>query len=89
MTNQNLLAPASNPVARAVKNIKGGYSGIARLCGVTPAAVMRWASSGMPRTESTGETNYSVLIAAALPGIVSEQELRESRRLIKLALKAG
>jgi hypothetical protein len=44
--------------------IKGGVARCAKACGVTPEAVKRWLKKGLPRTETTGETNYAEIIAS-------------------------
>ncbi|MCR4303180.1 MAG: hypothetical protein NUV63_02985 [Gallionella sp.] len=50
-------------LAEAVK-ILGGYESTGKVCGVSGKAVQKWVKAGrLPRTEATGETNYSRLMA--------------------------
>lgn len=43
----------------------GGVPPVSATCGVSPRAVYKWLSAdSLPRTEYTGETNYSKRIAA-------------------------
>lgn len=64
---------SENPIEEAVR-LLGGYSATGRVCGVTYKAVTKWCRRGrLPRTEATGETEYSTLLAAAHPGIDAER----------------
>ncbi len=56
---------ADNPVAMAFDAV-GGIGAASRLCGRSVQALNKWRQSAvLPRTEYTGETNYSALLAAA------------------------
>lgn len=53
-----------------------GLSKLARGCGVTHQAVRKWqAARRMPRTEWTGESNYSARIELMTQGAVKRQAL--------------
>lgn len=54
--------------------IELGLSNVAKACGVSYQAVRKWEKKGLPRTEWTGETNYSEAISQLSNG----QFLRES-----------
>ncbi|MBW5818894.1 hypothetical protein ACVSUJ_22640 [Yersinia enterocolitica] len=57
-----------NPVQIAV-NAVGGQTAAAKLCGLSVVAVHKWTVKGaLPRTEYTGKTNYSKLLADASNG---------------------
>ena len=58
----------------------GGYSATARVCGVAYQVVVNWVRRGrLPRTEWTGETDYSSKIEKALAGAVTREELLSVR----------
>lgn len=58
----------------------GGYSATARVCGVAYQVVVNWVRRGrLPRTEWTGETDYSSRIEKALAGAVTREELLSVR----------
>lgn len=47
-----------------------GFEAAGRICNVSGKAVQKWVKAGrLPRTEATGETNYSQLLANADPRI--------------------
>lgn len=53
-----------------------GFEAAGRLCRVSGKAVQKWVKAGkLPRTEATGETNYSELLANADPRIDREKLL--------------
>jgi hypothetical protein len=59
---------------KAIK-LLGAYK-IARICGVRGPSVYKWIANGrLPRTEWTGETNYSQKIADASNGAISRSAL--------------
>lgn len=41
----------------------GGQARVASECGIKQPSVFKWTRKGLPRTEWTGETNYSAVIA--------------------------
>ena len=45
-------------ISRAIQQA-GGQAEVARACGVSQPGVFKWTKEGLPRTEWTGETNYS------------------------------
>lgn len=57
-----------------------GLQTVAKSCGVTYQAVRKWESSGLPRTEFTGETDH----AAALAGLVGGSQAEQSRLRFQL-----
>lgn len=58
-----------------------GQTRIASECGVSKQAVHQWIKKGLPRTEWTGETNYSAVIARLSGGrYTAEQLLEDARR---------
>jgi transcriptional regulator with XRE-family HTH domain len=82
-----------NLISKAVEIV--GLAELARRLGVTYQAIRKWEAKGrLPRTEWTGETNYSTLIEvategrvtrSALLGVVAEKAAacsRESRRRV-------
>tara|TARA_R100000951_G_scaffold115414_1_gene123430 strand:- start:2022 stop:2240 length:219 start_codon:yes stop_codon:yes gene_type:complete len=44
--------------------LAGGKKAVAEACDLSYEAVRKWTKNGLPRTEWTGETDYSVVIAA-------------------------
>lgn len=60
----------------------GGPTKVAAICGFTgPRAIHKWIANGaLPRTEYTGETNYSELIAKASKGKFTARQLRDRFR---------
>jgi DNA-binding transcriptional regulator YdaS (Cro superfamily) len=67
------------PLEKAIRFL-GGYSATARVCGVASQVVSNWVRRGhLPRTEWTGETNYSARIEEALAGAVPREEILSVR----------
>lgn len=67
------------PLEKAIRFL-GGYSATARVCGVACQVVSNWVRRGrLPRTEWTGETDYSTRIEKALAGAVTREELLSIR----------
>lgn len=57
-----------NAISIAVEKV-GGPVAAAKICGIRRQAVDKWVARGaLPRTDYTGETNYSTLLAAASSG---------------------
>lgn len=68
-----------NPLDTAIESV--GWSDLAKALGVTPQAIRKWRDARrMPRTELTGETDYSAVIEAMTDGQVRAEELREWSR---------
>lgn len=64
----------TSPLQAAISLV--GLSKLARGCDVTHQAVRKWqAARRMPRTEWTGETNYSTRIEQMTQGEVTRQAL--------------
>lgn len=64
----------TNLISQAIKDV--GLAELARRLGVTYQAIRKWEARGrLPRTEWTGETNYSRLIDEATDGRVSRNAL--------------
>lgn len=56
----------------------GGIEASAKACGISSRALYKWASrNSLPRTEYTGETNYSEALAALVKGVTASQ-IREA-----------
>lgn len=56
----------------------GGIDASAKACGISSRALYKWASrNSLPRTEYTGETNYSEALAGLVKG-VSAAEIRKT-----------
>lgn len=67
-------AAQNNPLARAIAIV--GLSRLARGLDVTHQAVRKWEKAGrLPRTEWTGETDYSARIAEMTEHRVTRDEL--------------
>lgn len=70
-----------NPVTQAISIIgegrrRAGMEKIANACGLTSyQAVYKWEGNGMPKTECTGETEYSLQIEILTDGVVSIKRL--------------
>jgi hypothetical protein len=63
-----------NPIENAVSLV--GRSVLARAVGLTPPAIKKWEIAGkMPRTEWTGETNYSGVIEKLTAGAIKRKDL--------------
>jgi hypothetical protein len=68
-----------NKVKKAVIQA-GGQAVVARACGVRQQTVFRWVHTGhLPRTEWTGETNYSSVLASMDGVNVTRKELLATR----------
>jgi hypothetical protein len=69
----------TSPIHMAAKLV--GYDKLAKSCGVTRRAVVKWVISGhLPRTDWTGETNYAAVIDSLTDGEVSRSALLGTRR---------
>ena len=78
--HKSLQFHAVSALKEAIEQL-GGLSGTARLLGVSVRAVGKWRDAGhLPRTELTGETDYSIRMARALASKSSKTEkaLRET-----------
>jgi hypothetical protein len=61
-------------IDKAIEGL-GGLHAVSRLLGVSVRAVGKWRDNGyLPRTEATGETDYSARMARALAAITGEPE---------------
>lgn len=59
----------------------GGFNAAARICDVSPQAVMKWVKRGkLPRTEATGETDYATALAMANESISKDALLADVRQ---------
>ena len=68
-----------SPIKAAVDET--GYAKLAKACGVTPRAVIKWVEAGhLPRTEWTGESDYSTVIENITGGRVTRDQLLSTRR---------
>lgn len=77
-----------NPVQIAV-NAVGGQTAAAKLCGLSVVAVHKWTVKGtLPRTEYTGKTNYSELLANASNGKFTSEWLLNAANPDKASLAA-
>lgn len=64
-----------NPVLKAVNHF-GGRTEVAEITGVSYMAVKKWERNGrFPRTEYTGETNYTEKLSQASEGALLVDEL--------------
>ena len=69
-----------NAVQRAVIQA-GGQAAVARACGIRQQSVFRWVHTGhLPRTEWTGETDYSSVLASMDGVSVTREELLATRK---------
>ena len=67
-----------NKITEAIKKAKTKTE-FADVCGVSRAAVENWVESGrLPRTEWTGETNYSKKIYDAFGIVIEPFKVSES-----------
>jgi len=57
--------------SKAAIEAAGGQACVARACGVKQPTVFGWTKSGLPRTDWTGETNYSAEIESLSEGKVT------------------
>lgn len=73
-----IKSPEANPASpldRAIEAV-GSMSALARGLGLSPKAVRKWKLAGrLPRTEYTGETDYSGRIEQMAGGVVRRDEL--------------
>lgn len=69
-----------NPLQKAIDN--EGWQPLSASLGVTRQAMRKWLDAGrLPRSEFSGETNYSIVIERATHKVVTASELLEwSRR---------
>lgn len=64
-----------NPVLKAVTYF-GGRTEVAKITGVSYMAVKKWERNGcFPRTEYTGETNYTEKLSQASEGVLLVNDL--------------
>ena len=70
---------AENLVTRAVGK-SGGPKIVASECGVSYQAVLKWMKNGLPRTEWTGETDYSSVIERLSKSEFSRRRLLDARK---------
>jgi hypothetical protein len=78
--NQWLYSARMSEIQKAVDLI-GGFNAAARICNVSPQAVMKWVKKGkLPRTEATGETDYASSLASAHDSISKEALLADVRQ---------
>ena len=65
-----------NPITEAIEVI--GVRELAKQCGLMSyQAVLKWQEKGLPRTEWTGETNYSAVIERLTKKKISRSRLLE------------
>ena len=63
-----------NLITEAIQIV--GLAKLARACGVTYPAIRKWEQAGrLPRTEWTGETNYSSVICRETEGKITREQL--------------
>lgn len=63
-----------NLITKAIKIV--GLAKLARACGVTYPALRKWERAGrLPRTEWTGETNYSAIFERETAGKITREAL--------------
>lgn len=64
----------TNLITKAIDIV--GLQKLAVACGVSHQAVRKWERQGrLPRTEWTGETDYSAKIETATDGVVKKSDL--------------
>lgn len=64
----------TNPITQAIEAV--GLGALAKQLGVSGQAIRKWEAAGrLPRTEWTGETNYSEVIEQATFGGVTRGAL--------------
>ena len=67
-----------NKITEAIEIV--GLQPLAKELGLTYQAILKWQKSGqLPRTEWTGETNYSAVIERMTGGKVSKDDLLKRR----------
>lgn len=65
---------ATNLISQAIEII--GIHVLAEACGVSYQAVRKWEAAGrLPRTDWTGETNYSEIIERLSKGRITKKAL--------------
>lgn len=65
----------------SIEKIPGKVPALADACGVSPRAVYKWLKTGrLPRTDYTGETQYSKVISELTGGSVDASWLLESTK---------
>lgn len=63
----------------AIASTPGKVPGVAKACGVTVRAVYKWLRAGrLPRTDYTGETDYSKKISIETGGKFSASDILHS-----------
>lgn len=69
----------TNPITQAIESV--GLGALARQLGVSGQAIRKWEAAGrLPRTEWTGETNYSEVIEQLTAGGVTRSALLSMAR---------
>lgn len=64
-----------NQISKVIKHF-GGRTQVAEITGVSYMAVKKWEKNGhFPRTEYTGETNYTQKLYEASGGVLSVDEM--------------
>jgi len=64
----------TNPITQAIDAV--GLGVLAKHLGVSGQAIRKWEAAGrLPRTEWTGETNYSDVIEQVTSGVVTRDAL--------------
>ena len=63
----------------AMDSISGGQSAVAKKLEIAQASVWKWTKKGLPRTDWTGEPNYSQALEELSSGKVTRKQLLESR----------
>jgi hypothetical protein len=70
-----ILTPM-DPLTRAIAVTSGGRRQIAKACQISVQALQKWESAGrLPRSEFSGETEYSEIIERETDGEVTAEEL--------------
>ncbi len=65
-----------DPLTQAINTVPGGRRRIAEACRVRYQAVWKWEKAGrLPRSEFSGETEYSAIIERETGGAVLKEEL--------------
>lgn len=65
----------TNPVERAISHF-GGIPNVQKMLGISYVAIKKWQDKGyFPRTEYTGETNYTQVLAEASNGAFTAGDL--------------
>lgn len=66
-----------------------GQTALAKACGVRQPTVHGWKKKGLPRTEWTGETDYSGAIERLSDGAYTKARLLNGERVTEAASSAG